>query len=878
MLLIASLCGKAQKSVSISGVVRDVNGIGLSKATLQLLSQTDTLTTLSGEKGEFIFHSRQGGEFSLSISIQGFKPFTTNFSADPGKQSIVLPPIVLSPLYEDLVPVMVLREKPITILQDTIEYHASAYKVRPGAELERLMKQLPGIDWDTGGNIMVHGKLVSRIMIDGQNFTIASLKAALQYFPVDIIDKVQLIDDYGDQARLTGVKSGESQKVLNIVLKKDRHNGEIVNLQAGIGGNNNYKGELFTDVFKGTKQVTVKSGVSDDNNAGNVLDRHISLGYADAWNPKWSVNSFIFLEDKDRSGTTGLVQNTFLPGNQVQQQQNSSSSHASLEFGLGYSLNYLPDSNTLLRIGSSFSTSDNNLSMANALSSQEQDSGFLKTTTATALNTNESNSWRVGSNIYFERTNPGSKNRLTFDFSYQDFQQRGNGKDSSTTHIVADSSNTTTRQQYALQNINSEQEVNGKLHDYIPLQKGSLLELGYDWDYSQTHDSRQSRGPVGPNAEWGTIDSLSTDYSLNVTIQKLYAGYLVHTGKLNLNLGLDGQPGLQSGTVAGKGAVQHDHYFDWLPQTQASFAFSSRQKLNVEYQTYATLPTLQQSLPVIDIRNPQYPVQGNPNLRPSYTQSLTLRYEQSSLKPTGYQGFGLGLIATNTQSNIVASLTQPRDTSSIVEKTTYTNLNGFNTLNFDYHLDLPAFWQRRIRVIASGNFGLSHTTNLTDSILYKIRNLTWNQSLQINLNIPEKIESSLWAVYQSSLSRYAAAGSISPPISSFSWGMNSRYTFFQKWVFTYTINQTMTTGAGSALESNPVQMNAVLRRDFLSNNQVSLSLSMNNIFNQNSSFSQSTGPTSFTQSRTALAGRYFLVNMIVKFEKFKHQRAGKSGP
>jgi len=65
------------------------------------------------------------------------------------------------------------------------------------------MKRLPGIDWDTGGNVMIEGKKVNRIMINGQDFIAGDVKTALRNLPADIIDKVQVIDDYGDKARLT---------------------------------------------------------------------------------------------------------------------------------------------------------------------------------------------------------------------------------------------------------------------------------------------------------------------------------------------------------------------------------------------------------------------------------------------------------------------------------------------------------------------------------------------------------------------------------------------------------------------------------------------------------------------------------------------------
>jgi hypothetical protein len=868
LLLSSSIWVNAQK-LSIFGIIRDADGVGLSKATLQLINSTDTLVTLSGVKGEFIFYSHEASQFTLKVNMQGFKPFITTISVASGKKTVVVPPITLSLLYEELTPVLVMRSKPITTLQDTLEYHADSYKVRPGAELERLMKQLPGIDWDTAGNIIIEGKTVNRIMIDGQEITATSLKAALQNLPVDIIDKVQVIDDYGDQARLTGVKSGESEKVLNIVLKKDRHNGGIANLQVGEGSANNYLMKLFSTLFQVSKQLSLNAALTNDNNAGSSSHKLIDLGYADTWNPHWSGNTYINLATSGRSQHSSFVQDNFFPGSQTDQQENTVNSLSRLETNFGYALKFTPDPNTLLRIGSSFTIGHSIQSTTTELNSQEEDSGFLKTAMGNAQDSAKSQYLRLGSDLHFENTNPRSKNRLSLQLSFRSSQQCINELNFANTAILTDSLSSVSNQQYFVQTNNTQLDLTGNLHDYIPLSKNSLLEFGYDWSYSQTHDTRVTQEPLGLIGLLSEVDSLSTNYKLTYIIQKLHAGYLLHSGKLNLDLGLDAQPGIQSGKTGGKGAIQKYHYFDWLPNTKASFVFSDHQRLNFQLIANTSLPSLQQLLPVINVTNPQYPIQGNPNLLPSYSESATLHYEQSSLKRTQYEDFGLGLTYANTQNMIASNITHPQDSGVVVAKTTYVNLNGFNSLKLDYHFNFPSFWQRRIRVISTGILSLNHSANLTDNILYTVSNLVWAENLQINMVIPDQIESTLSGGYQRSLSRYSAAGNASPPLSSFYWAFSSLHTFFQKWILNYTVNQILTSGTGESLKSTPVLMNASLRRDFFAKNQFGVSFSVNNIFNQNAGVSQSATPTSLIQSRTNLVGRYFLIAVVVKFEKFK---------
>ena len=59
---------------------------------------------------------------------------------------------------------------PTQIVEDTLMYNVSAFRVPEGSVLEELIKRLPGVEVDDDGNITVNGKTVSRILVDGQEY------------------------------------------------------------------------------------------------------------------------------------------------------------------------------------------------------------------------------------------------------------------------------------------------------------------------------------------------------------------------------------------------------------------------------------------------------------------------------------------------------------------------------------------------------------------------------------------------------------------------------------------------------------------------------------------------------------------------------------
>lgn len=61
------------------------------------------------------------------------------------------------------------------------------------------------------------------------------MQSATKNLPADVIESVQIVDDYGDQANLTGIKTGEPNKILNFTIRKDKNYGYFGQATAGDG-------------------------------------------------------------------------------------------------------------------------------------------------------------------------------------------------------------------------------------------------------------------------------------------------------------------------------------------------------------------------------------------------------------------------------------------------------------------------------------------------------------------------------------------------------------------------------------------------------------------------------------------------------------------
>jgi hypothetical protein len=220
LALLLNVKAFAQAGRDVKGVVKDTAGVTLPGTTLKMITATDSSAIITNANGAFIFHNVTVKEFSLVVLSMGYQPVKRHFTLDDKTTPFTLLPIVLKSDTRMLGVVTVTDVNAVKLKEDTVEYNAAAYKVRDGAPVEDMIKKMPGLDVDKDGNVTAQGKSVTKIRVNGKDFFGGDVKTATRNLPADIIQSIQVVDDYGDQANITGVKTGEPDKILNINIKQ----------------------------------------------------------------------------------------------------------------------------------------------------------------------------------------------------------------------------------------------------------------------------------------------------------------------------------------------------------------------------------------------------------------------------------------------------------------------------------------------------------------------------------------------------------------------------------------------------------------------------------------------------------------------------------
>jgi len=251
-------------------------------ATVAVLSLKDTTYSIvsymvTDKKGEFALHNLPGGvKLKVLVSSAGYQPVRRFMTLDK-TQTVDIGTIMLSS--KMLGEVTITGERPpIVIKKDTIEFNAEAFKVRPNAVVEDLLKKLPGIEVSNDGTIEANGKAVSKVLVDGREFFSYDPRIATKNLDADLIDKVQVYDDReNDPDHL--IPDVKVKKIINLKFKKKLKKSIFGKVYGGAGTEDRYTAGGLFNMFRDTLQVSILAQGNNLNNTNfSISDLYENAG------------------------------------------------------------------------------------------------------------------------------------------------------------------------------------------------------------------------------------------------------------------------------------------------------------------------------------------------------------------------------------------------------------------------------------------------------------------------------------------------------------------------------------------------------------------------------------------------------------------------
>jgi hypothetical protein len=888
----------AQTGRSVKGMVADSTKATIPGAVVKLfIGTTDSLITTTGMDGIYSFPSVKANEFSIQVTSIGYDGLRRHINLDNANTAVFLKPIILKQSSTMLSGVTIKDVVPVKIKEDTIDFNTAAYPVRQEAMVEDVVKKLPGAYVDANGNITFQGKTVSKVRVNGKDFFGGDVRTATQNIPANAISSIQMINDYGDQANLTGIKSGEPETVMNITVKPGMAKSVFGQLTAGDGrdaipqvdgttdqnryqlqGNyfrfNDGQQLAFLGNLNNTNTSLFNFGPPGSNNtptSGITTTRTAGFNYRDSWGKKITVYGSYSFSDNTVFTKSSTIQDNLSLTNPTTQVADNTETDRKVNHRFTFNIEYKIDSIDYLKISPSFSYAGVN-STSFGSSTLSNDSTTLSNYNYNTISHSSAPSFGVNV-LYNHRFSPQGRN-----FSIN----AGAGSSQSNSYTNPQYQYINTPATVPLDQFittDSRTDTVGASVSYIePLSRKSFLEA--KWVYHRGYTTDDKTTDTLTNAGQTVYDDmLSNDYHFTLTTNRYGLNYRFIDKKYNYTLGIVAQPTSLNGYSPSDSATTHRNTFYVTPDAHFVYNFSRSQSFSANYSGSTNTPTFNELQPVTDFSNALYPVTGNPDLKPEFNRTLSLRYNNFDFQ-SGNVFFG-NLSFTQTDDKIVSNtINYPRN---FAPDTKFSNTIATDYLNAPGYYSTSAFFvfhkpwdNRKYNLFLIGNASysnnISYITNV-DSSTYAFntekniaKTLSYTQEVHFRVDITDVIDAEPYVKYTiNSSSNSLNEPGINDNFRTFIPGITGKNYFWKNWTLSYDYSKTLYYGYKGA--TNPNILNTYVERRFLKDNMASIRFAVNDVFNENTGYTNTINGNYITQSNVNRLGRYYMLSFIWRFRK-----------
>ena len=933
VLMVCTLITNAQ----VKGTVIDsASKKPIDKAVVGLViknNMKDTAYTFTNEKGGFSFDVVPASNFSVIISNSGFAPVAKFVPVKQQEKTINIGTVILASRAR-LLDEVIVESAPIIVKEDTVEYRADAFKTKEGAVVEDLLKKLPGIEVDKDGNVKAQGKSVTRVKVNGKDFFGGDVKTATKELPANIVDKIQVVDDYGDQATVSGIKDGDPDKVINIQLKKDKNKGFFGRATAGAGTNDRYQESFNGNYFNNNRQISLvgninntntslfnfngggnrgmssmivagKSAMQDMGGGGNVGDlsqfgggnsggitatNSFGTNYRDQWGKRISVYGSYSYSHKNTSQLQNTSTQSFYQGrgnNNYINNQDLNAASIGTSHRATFNMEYQIDSFNYLKVTPNFIYSNNDGNNYSKFDYNKVDSG--KTADGSNKNISGSTSPNLSLNVlYNHRFHKRGRN-------FSASASVGNSSSNSNQDItnlsyqyVAPSIGPHNIFQYIDQQ-NDNHNYGIRLTYSEPVNKYRSLDFYASHNLNYTRNDKKNYN-VDSLTQIKTMNGfLSNDYENNFYNNRVGVSLRTTMKKYNYTLGISVQPvDLQGKSLTKDSVYRPITRANVFPVARMTYNFSRTKAINMSYSGTANQPSFSQLQPVVDQSNPQSITSGNPDLKPSINHNINVSYNNFNLI-TGKVLFSNFTFSTikNQIINKTARLNNSGSSVSVPENVNgYYNLLGFYTYSKPYK-------NRKYVLNFNGSLNYNHNINLTDSItltgnslnqnlnVQKVIGSNWvlSQGIVFELNLKDWLQLGTGVNYSINDNKYTNVGNASSNAfrntSSNAWTFshNINIDLTKRLILKYDIDYTINHGLASTVSQNPVLMNGSLEQQLFKKKNGVIRFSAFDLFKQNTNINRNVSANSIVDTRTNKLTRYFLLTFTYRIQKFVGQQA-----
>ncbi len=905
LIFVFSMQSASGQTMKVTGVVYDTTGVKpLQNAMIMAVRVKDSLLlgfTRSDSKGFFNLTNFDADTFSLIIAHPNFDDRTYYIFGNKDNYDINIPVVKMTSKTKELQEVIIYANKnPIYYKGDTLVYVADSFKVAEGAVVEDLLKKLPGLKIDKDGKITSQGQEINKVLVDGDEFFGTDPTIATKNLAADGIQTVQIYEKT-DSETIGG--SDAKIKVLDLKLKDSAKKGYFgrvsgasdLFLTPGVkyaGGTPFYEGELLFNKFDSKQKISVfalgsntprsnfgrgdmnKFGLTNETGAnGNFWEADNSknkggvpqtfkagIYFSDKYGKKQNTEllfNYSYYNDRLDSRTANYSQ-YFLADTTYYTEDSTRNLSTSESHKLNLTLTTQLDSLTLLEFKPSISF-DSGLTDNTSFSLFKGETGIQSLSTEVG-NKNDSKGIKVNNTVRLYRK--FMKKRREFELRYD--LVLSNNKTDGLLYTKSDYKLLGIVDTIDQKKVNNNSSINHYITAsyFEPLSKYVKINFNYLFEYGISTQEKLAYDKL--NGEYTAIrQDLSNNFD-NSRVQNRAGTELIYEkgkhfvsgGAYFRNININNN-NLSTDTLI------NQNINNILPKFKYEFKPSVSKRLTFNYNTSSQQPSINDLQPIQDNSNPNRIQVGNANLKPNYVHTMMLNFNTWNALSGKYIWTGGSF---NVTDNAFATQSTYDDYGRTLTQT--VNVDGNLSANVYGGAGFPIL-DRKIEFQPSftGSF------NRYKSFVGTQENITDNYALIPGLDIDfewDSLEISLTSSYSYNNPISSLSTVSNTPYSILKYGIGFKWTLPKGFIIKVDGDYTKNSQPGSGFYNTDFFiLDAEVSKKFLKTGNLVVSVTGNDILNQNISASRTVTGNTTTDNRTTIISRYFLLKVTYRFNNRK---------
>lgn len=897
------------QDISVKGQITDKNTqLPLDAATIYISKVKDSTLveyTISNAKGFFEFKIPPVKEaVYLKISSIGYEDYKKVFSDI--NTNINLENIALNSSSKVLGEVVLKSEAPpVRIKKDTLEFNANSFKMRPDANVEALLKQLPGVEIGTDGKITVNGKEVNQILVNGKPFFGKDGKIAIQSLPSELIKKVQITDTKTKKEELTGQASKTNNASINLTIDKDKEKGLFGKFMGGAGTNQRYESSALVNYFKNKRKISVLASSNNINSTGFSMDEifdnmgggrnnfyyadngafgignmrfgsnkgitksnMVGVNYGDELAKDFTINGSYFFTNSNAVNANKTRLENLLPTSKFITNSNSTTKEDRLGHNVSTDLEYKIDSTFTINITPNFIRAESNYYNQNKEISSEENGTILNESNGITRSDNSSDTFRNYLTVYKSFRRKGRNISLTTE--NENSVEKNEDTNISLTKFYQSAEEDSRNQ--LLKSVNKRENYTFTTEYGEPITDSLKLNVGYSYNKELKQNDKKGLDFNPITQQYSNYnDPLSTLFSSNVDRNSFYGGVFLQKKKVDFDISLGttiANFNANSWYLSNYKSLSKNYVFPYA-NFYLNFKFNKTKSFYLNYSFRNDFPEARQVLEVQDISNPLNTIIGNSNVGTNKTHYVYGQFRNFiGAKKAGYNWYFGGNIFEDQIVNFTEFDANRKRTTTYknVHGTfnAWTGLSGNKTFKKDAHT-------LKITTGTNFNFGLSKGFN--NAIPFEAMAIRITPRLNMNYDYGELFSFNPSYSVTFSKTNYTNYIIQSANVVTHRLGVQTTNYWPKNWTFgndfTYTYNSNIADG----FKKDLYLWNTSLAYSFFEKKCI-VKVKVYDMLNQNQNATRVISGTSIRDEENTVLKRYAMFSFTYKIEKF----AGKEKP